>query len=89
LSLQQSQSGGRDFVMQNIVDAGTQRRTSTAEDPADSRFVQKPDYGRVPTYLHDRKMELAAGYAKQQVCSSRTCISQLFQMSRDVLLPMP
>jgi hypothetical protein len=62
-----SGGGGRDFVQENIVDAGTRRKAATkaAEDP--SAFTKKADYGRVPTYLHERKMELAATYARQQV----------------------
>jgi hypothetical protein len=65
--MQLSLDGSRNFVAENIVDAGTQRRASTASAQAEPQFVRKKDYGRVPTYLHERKMELAAGYAKQQV----------------------
>jgi hypothetical protein len=58
---------GRDFVRQNIVEAGTHRKTSDAPAPDGSEFLSKSNYGRVPSYLHERNMELAANYAKQQV----------------------
>lgn len=59
-------TGERDFVHQNIVDAGTHGKPS-APQTDDAKFLQKSDYGKVPTYLHERKMELAATYARQQV----------------------
>lgn len=68
-------SDRRDFVHQNIVDAGTRRKSSatTAEGEDASKFLQKSNYGQVPTYLHERKMELAADYAREQVRASCTC----------------
>ena len=64
-----STSGRRDFVHQNIVDAGTRRKSSATPADGDdaSKFLQKSNYGQVPTYLHERKMELAADHARQQV----------------------
>lgn len=62
-----SATGERDFVQANIVDAGTHRKPS-APQADDATFRHKSDYGKVPTYLHERKMELAATYARQQVC---------------------
>jgi hypothetical protein len=48
------------------MDAGTYRRQSM-EPTSSSNYLSKVDYGRVPTYLHERNMELAAKYARQQV----------------------
>ena len=59
-------TGERDFVHENIVDAGTHQRPAQ-QHLDETAFVHKSDYGRVPEYLHERKMELAATYARQQV----------------------
>lgn len=51
----------------NIVDAGTHRKTPCKAALDGSEFLSKANYGRVPTYLHARNLELAAQYAKQRV----------------------
>ena len=62
-----SRPGERDFVAENIMEAGTHCKSSEAPGPDGSEYLHKTNYGRVPTYLHKRNMELAANYAKQQV----------------------
>jgi hypothetical protein len=57
----------RDFVQENILDAGIHQKKDISSRPDGSEFLKKADYGRVPTYLHARNMELAATYAKRQV----------------------
>lgn len=59
--------GKRNFVAENIMDAGTHQKPATDAASDSAKYLHKANYGRVPTYLHDRKMELAAKYAKHQV----------------------
>jgi hypothetical protein len=54
-------------VKENIIDAGTYHKQSVEPTSSSSGYLSKADYGRVPTYLHERNMELAAKYARQQV----------------------
>ena len=61
--------GGRDFVHANMVDAGTHRKATAAPERDGSEYLAKANYGRVPSYLHERNMELAAKFARQEVRS--------------------
>ncbi|GMH42473.1 hypothetical protein BSKO_10392 [Bryopsis sp. KO-2023] len=62
-----SSETGRDFITENILEAGTM--TGAREDWAnqgDSKWLQKEGYGQVPRYLQSRKMELANVHAARQ-----------------------
>ena len=70
---------GRDFVRENIVDAGTHTKEQPDIKDNNAKYLSKANYGRVPSYLHERNMELAANYAKQQVrCCCCCCLQALF-----------
>ena len=49
------------------MDAGTRMREEPAAKKDGSEFLHKSNYGRVPIYLHERKMEMAANYARSMV----------------------
>ena len=62
-------TGERDFVRENLSAAASQRRfremqerkaksKEEAEDEDGKRMLSKLDYGRVPAYLQERKMEM-------------------------------
>lgn len=57
-----SEDGGRNFVEENRIAAGTSSRSSRTGDTNAKAFIEKRDYGKVPQYLMERKMELAADY---------------------------
>lgn len=75
-----SSDSSRDFVHENIVDAGTFRKSSDLPKKDGSEFLSKVNYGRVPTYLHERKMELAANYARQQAQKEAALIPEGMRM---------
>lgn len=77
-----SATGERDFVHANIVDAGTHRKPSAPQADG-ATFRHKSDYGKVPTYLHERKMELAATYARQQAEKEAALIPEGMRMMSD------
>eukprot|EP00882_Tetradesmus_deserticola_P031888 GHRQ01036068.1.p1 GENE.GHRQ01036068.1~~GHRQ01036068.1.p1 ORF type:complete len:247 (+),score=80.07 GHRQ01036068.1:247-987(+) len=54
-------SDGRDFVQENKASAAAASRPVKAESRQDSAaaYLQKSEYGQVPAYLLQRKMELA------------------------------
>ncbi|PNW79608.1 hypothetical protein CHLRE_08g359850v5 [Chlamydomonas reinhardtii] len=56
-----SSSSGRDFVAENRVGAAAPMRPPRLEkrDSAD-KYINKKDYGQVPQYLLERKMQMAA-----------------------------
>ncbi|MEW5301363.1 MAG: hypothetical protein WDW36_004226 [Sanguina aurantia] len=58
-----SDDGGRNFVQENKMGAVAPAR-ALARTPSDdgSKYLAKRDYGRVPAYLVERKMEMAADY---------------------------
>lgn len=69
--LTRSDSGGgsgRDFVMENRLGAVApvrQPRTSLKDEDS-TKYLKKKDYGQVPQYLLERKLEMAADVEAQQ-----------------------
>lgn len=58
-SQQTDERQGRDFVRENKLGAVAPVRLPRAQDADDGqKFLKKKDYGRVPTYLLERKLEL-------------------------------
>lgn len=53
-------TNGRDFVRENKLGAVAPARQPRTVPEADggAKYLQKPDFGRVPTYLLERKIEL-------------------------------
>lgn len=58
------QDAGRDFVHENKIAAVAPLKTPRppSRDDASTGYVHKRDYGQVPQYLVDRKIEMAAEY---------------------------
>jgi hypothetical protein len=61
-------SDGRDFVQENKAAAAAASRPVKAESRDDSgaAYLQKSEYGQVPAYLLQRKVELAQQEAAMQ-----------------------
>lgn len=86
----QHSSSGRNFVEENKVTAAATCKPAKAEQRTDDpeAFLQKRDYGRVPEYLLERKMQLAEEYdavqaAKQAalIPAGRDCMSAMLHVS--------
>lgn len=70
--------GERDFVRENAVDAGAAatgaaRARKTEPAPAPD-FRQKENYGKVPAYLQERKVELANAAARRKALEEAEAI---------------
>ncbi|CAG9463960.1 unnamed protein product [Pedinophyceae sp. YPF-701] len=57
--------GQRDYISENIRDAACSRPVKPTSEADDSEYLMKPDYGRVPMYLRERQIELAADKARR------------------------
>eukprot|EP00877_Chromochloris_zofingiensis_P007501 jgi/Chrzof1/3003/Cz12g07200.t1 len=72
----QHSSSGRNFVEENKVTAAATCKPAKAEQRTDDpeAFLQKRDYGRVPEYLLERKMQLAEEYDAVQAAKQAALI---------------
>jgi len=66
----------RDFVRENAVDAGTAAclRQKPAEAPPGTDWKQKENYGKVPAYLQERKVELAEAAAARKAAEEAEAV---------------
>lgn len=64
--LLRSDSGGRNFVAENRMGAAAPVRPPRTASREDDQYLKKKDYGQVPQYLLERKMEMAAEVDAQQ-----------------------
>ena len=73
--LMAAENGQRDYITDNIRDVNAVARKGVSSaaavggrkaPPDSSEYLQKSDYGRVPLYIRERQIELAAQRARQQ-----------------------
>lgn len=82
-----SEDGGRNFVQENKMGAVAPVRAPVrhATDDDGSKYLAKRDYGRVPAYLVERKMEMAADY-EASIRAKEAALIPPGELSRNVFV---